>query len=85
MGKPDLASGFALPKHTKPRQAPDDRAAERFVTAGSRRRKEGGERIAVYLPSDVAEALRIQAVRGRRSVSDAVTEAVVAWLQRAGP
>jgi hypothetical protein len=95
--KTDLAAGFMLPKHRSSKIKKNDANAnaknddaktdaakkeEKFVAAAAyRRREEGGERLAVYLPPDIAEALRIAAVRARRSLSDAVTAAVVLWLQ----
>jgi hypothetical protein len=52
------------------------------VKTGSRLRREAtGDRVAVYLPPDMAMELRVRCVRERRSVSDAVTEAVGSWLQ----
>ena len=45
-----------------------------------RRRPVRGERIAVYLPPELVEDLRVRCVRERRSVSDAVTEAVASWM-----
>ena len=82
-----LAQGFALPK--APARTPvKDHAAAKFVkserrpASGSRRRREvGGERLAIYLPPDVAEELRVRCARERRSISDAVTEAVTGWLK----
>lgn len=47
------------------------------------RRDEGGERITAYLPPEVAENLRIRCAKERRSVSDAVTDALRAWLDGA--
>lgn len=44
------------------------------------RREHGGERITAYLPPDLAEELRVCCARERRSVSDAVTDALRAWL-----
>lgn len=38
------------------------------------------ERLTVYLPPDLAEALRVHCARHRRSLSDAVTEAVRAMV-----
>jgi hypothetical protein len=82
-----LASGFALPK--PPSRTPvRDQAAEKFVRAERRtprasrlRREVAGERLAIYLPPDVAEELRVRCARERRSISDAVTEAVAKWLK----
>ncbi len=80
-----LAQGFALPQ--APSRTPvKDQAAAKFVKAERRpkasrlRREIGGERLAIYLPPDVAEELRVRCARERRSISDAVTEAVKAWL-----
>lgn len=44
------------------------------------RRDAGGERVAVYLPPEMAVELRVRCARERRSVSDAITEAVGNWL-----
>lgn len=44
------------------------------------RRESSGERVAVYLPPELALKLRMRCVQARRSVSDAVTEAVAQWL-----
>ena len=51
-------------------------------TAGAKRRKDPGERVHVILPPDLAMKLRLAAVRQRRSVSDAATEAITAWLSQ---
>jgi hypothetical protein len=82
-----LASGFALPK-APPRTPVKDQAAAKFVRSerkpgrASRLRREiAGERLAIYLPPNVAEELRVRCARERRSISDAVTEAVSAWLK----
>lgn len=89
MGKRDaLASGFKVPAAPK-RTAVDDATAKRFVEAkpaaagGSKlRRDERGERLSVYLPPELASALRVYCARDRRSVSDAVSEAVAQLLER---
>ena len=44
------------------------------------RRAESGERIAVYLPPALAEKLRVRCATDRRSLSDALTEALTQWL-----
>lgn len=82
-----LAQGFSLPKPPA-RTAVKEQAAARFVKAEKKparasklRREEGGERVAIYLPPDVAEELRVRCARERRSISDAVTEAVTGWLK----
>jgi hypothetical protein len=85
--KGKLAHGFALPK--PPARTPvKDQAAAKFVKAERKpsrtsrlRRDSGGERIAIYLPPDLAEALRVRCARERRSISDAVTDAVTGWLK----
>lgn len=82
-----LAQGFALPK--PPARTPvKEQTAARFVKAERKparesrlRREVGGERIAIYLPPDLAEELRVRCARERRSISDAVTEAVASWLK----
>jgi hypothetical protein len=82
-----LAHGFELPKPPK-RSAVKEHAAARFVKAerkaprASRMRREvAGERLAIYLPPEVAEDLRVRCARERRSMSDAITEAVAGWLK----
>ena len=83
-----LALGFDLPKPPE-RTAVKDELATKFVKAERRgpanesrlRRESGGERLAIYLPPDVAEELRVRCARERRSISDAVTEAVTVWLK----
>jgi hypothetical protein len=82
-----LAGGFTLPK-APPRTSVKDQAAAKFVKAerkpsrASRLRRDiGGERLAIYLPPDVAEELRVRCARERRSISDAVTDAVTQWLK----
>ena len=83
-----LAPGFELPKPPE-RTAVKDELATKFVRAertgapneSRLRRESGGERLAVYLPPDVAEELRVRCARERRSFSDAVTEAVTKWLR----
>jgi hypothetical protein len=82
-----LAQGFDLPK-PPPRTAVKDKAASRFVKAERKaskasrlRRETGGERLSIYLPPDVVEELRVRCARERRSISDAVTEAVAGWLK----
>ena len=83
----ELAKGFTLPSQPK-RTEVDDATARRFIagdaaktTRGSRlRREESGERVAVYLPPELVTALRVRCAQERRSVSDAITEAVSAWV-----
>lgn len=82
-----LAKGFELPKKPKRTDVPEE-AAEEFEKAEPKtdssklRRPARGERISPYLPPEVAEELRVKCVRERRSLSDAVTEAVRDWLKK---
>lgn len=46
------------------------------------RRSELGERVAVYLPPELATELRLLCARERRSLSDAVTDATSEWIRR---
>lgn len=48
--------------------------------ASQLRRGERGERLTVYLPPDLARALRVRCAEDNRSASDAVTTALLAWL-----
>lgn len=86
-----LAKGFALPS-PPPRTTIDEGSAQRFeappapgpmkrARASRLRRDTSGERLSIYVPPDVAEALRVRCARERRSVSDAVTEAVAEWMK----
>ena len=84
-----LAGGFALPTPPK-RTTPPESAARAFVEAedgkaapkpSRLRRAELGERMAVYLPPELAAELRVRCARERRSLSDAVTTAVEAWVR----
>jgi hypothetical protein len=84
MAKKPSADGFKLPKRTivteadatkftgeqQPKEAKDSKL----------RRAELGERLTVYLPPALAKDLRVRCASERRSVSDAVTEAVGSWL-----
>ena len=79
--KSAVAAGFTLPK--APQRTPvAAKAADRFVgdklqTRG--KRKEAGERLTVYVPPELAEALRVTCAQERRSLSEAVTEALRLW------
>lgn len=82
--KANLAGGFALP--STPKRTPvAETTAARFTAAeeapspSKLRRAELGERVVVYLPPALATELRVRCARERRSLSDAVTEAVAAW------
>ena len=91
--KEALARAFTLPKPLPRRDVPDaeaqhfERAAELVLVPAQpkpskRRRPSRGERMAVYLPPELAEALRVRCAHERRSMSDAVTEAVSIWACR---
>jgi hypothetical protein len=83
---------FAAPKAPpKPSPSPAQEAKRRaFVQDEAHesrlRRPQAGERLGIYLPTALAQELRHAAVEDRRSVSDAITAAVEAWLEarRAG-
>jgi hypothetical protein len=45
------------------------------------RRTESGERVSGYVPPELAEALRVRCALERRSFSDALTDALSAWLK----
>lgn len=83
--KEALAKGFSLPKPPT-RTEVGEATAKHFegtrpeVKASKLRRAARGERISAYLPLEVAEALRVRCARERRSISDAVTDAVSQWL-----
>jgi len=40
------------------------------------------ERLNLYIPMEVATALRVRCAETRRSISDGVTEALLVWLER---
>lgn len=71
------STGFILPADAEdaPRVRIDSEPSSK------RRRPVRGERIAVYLPPELVENLRVRCVFERRSVSDAVTEAVASWMK----
>lgn len=72
-GKEQLGAGFSRPKAG---------GADKFLAGGSRRRRpEGGEKVSLYLPHELAEEFRMRCVKQRRSMSDAVSEAIAAWLK----
>jgi hypothetical protein len=50
------------------------------ATVSKLRRDARGERVSFYLPPTLAEAVRMRCAKERRSMSDALTEAVNAWL-----
>ncbi|MCC7542614.1 MAG: ribbon-helix-helix protein, CopG family [Deltaproteobacteria bacterium] len=83
------AADFAVPSSSR-KAVPED-AARKFerrrargsakVEQPSLRRETSGERLSVYLPPELAQELRLKCVKQRRSVSDAVTEAVRQWVK----
>jgi plasmid stability protein len=40
------------------------------------------ERLNLYIPADLAMALRVRCAETRRSISDGVTDALRVWLER---
>jgi hypothetical protein len=63
------------------RTAPPVSAPSDQPKRGSRLKRDSlGERVTVYLPPKLAEAVRRRCVRERRSVSDALTEATEMWM-----
>jgi hypothetical protein len=86
-----LAKGFSLPVVNQ-NIAVDENAAvdfEKEVVKKTRRSKKAtlrresrGERLAVYVPEDIACELRVLCAKERRSLSDAVTVALNAWLNK---
>jgi hypothetical protein len=85
-----LAKGFKLPK-AQPQRAPvREEDARRFESStgptrgarsSPRRRAESGERLTAYVPPELKIALEVRCAQERRSVSDAVTEALDAWMK----
>jgi hypothetical protein len=84
----NLASGFQLPK--APKHTPVKETTARLFVGAKKKagksdkslRRDGVDtvRLALYFPPDVAKALRVRCIEESRSVSDAVTAAVSAWL-----
>jgi len=81
--KQTVAAGFTLPRPPKRTPVNQD-TAERFVEKRSTRtkRKEAGERLTIYIPTDLAEEVRVRCAKGRRSLSDAGTEAFSLWMNQ---
>lgn len=68
------AGGEPLPAATsKPAATP---------TSSAKRRAERGEKLTIYLPPELAQEVRLEAIRRRCSVSHAMTEAAQAWLRK---
>ena len=81
-----LIRGFSLPKAPRRRQITEP-AARTFEDGPKQnvsrlRRDDRGDRVAAYLPPEMAQALRVCCAQQRRSVSDAMTEAVADWLSQ---
>lgn len=76
-------AGFRIPSPPK-RSRIDEPKAEAFVGSQPSLRRDGqpAERLTVYMPPPLIEALRVRCARERRSLSDAVTEAVSEWINR---
>ena len=86
--KDAVAAGFSLP--TAPKRTPVTvDAADRFVgnnpkIATRGKRKEAGERLTIYVPTELAEAVRVRCAKERRSLSDAGTAALSMWIRASG-
>lgn len=93
--KEALAGGFKMPAKAKTTKAVavrhlTDSDADAFVKAGERqepkapprfiRRKGKGIRVAVYMTPELFERLDERCRKPKRSISDAVEEAVREWL-----
>ncbi len=85
-----LARGFKLPKAPPAREPVREEDARRFeastgpsrgARSSPRRRAEGGERLTAYVPPELKVEVEVRCVKERRSVSDAVTEALEAWMK----
>lgn len=87
----EVAAGMRLPRTPKRTEVSDDVAA-RFVgdpvdapkQPSQRKRPDRGERLTVYIPPGLASDLRVLCAQQRRSLSDAVTEAVNKWIGAQG-
>ncbi len=94
MPKKSLDAGFDLPETPpeKPRTPIAEKNAHRFVSGkravaatSARLRRDGVgdcERLNVYIPSEIAASVRERAFRERRSLSDAVSDALESWLKK---
>jgi hypothetical protein len=88
--KTQLEKAFALPKKAPDRSSVPEADARRFERArpltsapnSKLRRPDGGDnkRISGYVPSSIEESVRLRCVKERRSISDALTEALSLWL-----
>jgi hypothetical protein len=73
----------AAPARSAPARAPrlsSSKAPTQSASSSRLRRDEAGERVVAYVPPDLATDLRVACARSRRSMSDAVTEALTMWL-----
>ncbi|MBA2683893.1 MAG: hypothetical protein H0U66_05330 [Gemmatimonadaceae bacterium] len=96
MGKKNLGAGFAMPAENA-RTPVSEEGAKSFISKsghapalpGARQRSsrlrraqaEDTERLNVHVPIGTANRVRERAVKERRSLSDAVTEALDSWLK----
>jgi hypothetical protein len=86
--KGELAKAFALPKTPDRSPVPEaearkfERARPLALASGSklRRTEGGGKRVSGYVPPEIEEAVRVRCAKERRSMSDALTEALSLWL-----
>jgi hypothetical protein len=77
------ARGNAIAGQEPAAEAPSGKAAKAAAKASKLRREESGVRVAGYLPAELEQELRMHCARERRSVSDALTEAVRLLLDKA--
>ncbi len=77
MRKDALAKNFAAPRLEQGQRFIDGRK----VGESRKRKAQAGERVAVYLPPALVRALRLRCVEESRSISDAATEAIEAWMR----
>jgi len=78
-----MASGLILPKKPAVKSVPAEKleeAAEPAKPRGSKRREEPGERLAIYVPPELATKLRVYCAQSRSSLSDAITRALEKML-----
>lgn len=71
------ASSAAAPSSAAP-----TRSSAAPKSAGRLRRSEAGERVTLYMPSDLVTEVRKLCAEQRRSLSDAGTDAFRVWLAR---
>jgi hypothetical protein len=81
----DLAKGFGTPAATEAAKKKFIEAGKPAAAGGSRLRRSGDvpmEKLTVYIPEELATRLRVHCAKNRQSNSDALTEAVQAYLDK---